>query len=309
MLKYVVIILDDSSVSFCHYKSKGNCRLISYSDLQSALLFAMRENLNVQVIWPDYELNSSYHNLISSVDNVSIASAKSCVKADVTVCSMSDLPSIGIRDTILLKTDIGMLSKNIQIVKESMRNIQRLNIQFEDIEQFSENCIEQYRTILDALSECVMAEYLSGHQIQINILTDRMMLDKMNNCNAGVESLTIAPDGRMYICPAFYYGGENSLGDCVTGYAIPNQQLYKLDHAPICRICDAWHCNRCAWMNKKLTLEVNTPGRQQCIMAHLEREASRKLNHKLSEHGFQLYQEIPEIKSLDPFEIACRKYK
>ena len=79
-----------------------------------------------------------------------------------------------------------MLSKNIQIVKESMRNIQRLNIQFEDIEQFSENCIEQYRTILDALSECVMAEYLSGHQIQINILTDRMMLDKMNNCNAGV---------------------------------------------------------------------------------------------------------------------------
>lgn len=309
MLRYLIIILDDSAPSLCHYDSRKVKRLIPYSDLQSALLFAMRENLNVQVVWPDYELDATYYNLLSTVDYVSISSAKSPVKDGIKVCSIDELSAGVHADTILLKTNIEDLSKNIPIVRESVRNLQRLNIQFEDVEEFSDNSIEEYRSLLHNLSECIISEYLSGHQVQVNILTDRFMLDKMNNCNAGVETLTVAPDGNLYICPAFYFGGSEPLGDCISGYTIKNQQLFKLDHAPICRICDAWHCNRCVWLNKKLTLEVNTPGRQQCIMAHLERETSRMLNQKLSENGFQLYQEIPGIGYLDPFDIACKTYQ
>ncbi|MCM1028918.1 MAG: hypothetical protein NC342_05985 [Pseudoflavonifractor sp.] len=33
-----------------------------------------------------------------------------------------------------------------------------------------------------------------------------MMLDKMNICNAGDESLTLVPDGKLYVCSAFYFG-------------------------------------------------------------------------------------------------------
>lgn len=51
------------------------------------------------------------------------------------------------------------------------------------------------------------------------------------------------------------------------------------------RICDAWHCKRCVWQNKKTTLEVNTPSREQCVLSHIERNATRSLLAKIREIG------------------------
>ena len=161
---------------------------------------------------------------------------------------------------------------------------------------------------MENLNTKIAQEYKGNHYVQVNILTDRMILDTMNNCGAGVESLTIAPDGKFYICPGFYADGFSYVGDVYSGLSINNQQLYKLDHAPICRICDAWHCKRCVWLNKSLTLEVNTPGREQCVMAHIERNASRKLLTKIRELGtFLPDKDIPEINYLDPFEEVIKK--
>ena len=53
------------------------------------------------------------------------------------------------------------------------------------------------------------------------------------------------------------------------------------------------------WLNKETTLEVNTPSRQQCVCAHLERNASRDLIEPLF---IQDMVSIPEIEYLDPFE-------
>lgn len=40
------------------------------------------------------------------------------------------------------------------------------------------------------------------------------MLDRMNNCGAGDTTITLAPDGKFYICPAFYLENqEDALGD------------------------------------------------------------------------------------------------
>ncbi|MDE6296932.1 MAG: CXXX repeat peptide maturase, partial [Muribaculaceae bacterium] len=133
---------------------------------------------------------------------------------------------------------------------------------------------------------------------------DRMVLTEMNNCNAGWESLTLAPNGNLYICPAFYYAGEKPVGTIGQELDIKNPQLFRLDHAPICRNCDAWHCRRCVWLNKRYTLEVNTPGHEQCVMIHLEREATRKLSEKTGFLSKQLLpvEKIIELNYLDPLE-------
>lgn len=68
-----------------------------------------------------------------------------------------------------------------------------------------------------------------------------------------------------------------SIGDLQNGMNIKNSQLYKLDYAPLCRQCDAYQCKRCIWLNRKMTYEVNTPSHEQCVMGHLERNASRNL--------------------------------
>lgn len=132
------------------------------------------------------------------------------------------------------------------------------------------------------------------------------MLEKMNNCGAGDTSVTLAPDGKFYVCPAFYLSADGyAIGDMVNGLEIKNSQLYRLDHAPLCRRCDAWQCKRCIWLNRKTTLEVNTPSHEQCVVAHLERNASRKLLIDIRKHGKFMSgsEDIKEIDYLDPFDV------
>ena len=93
------------------------------------------------------------------------------------------------------------------------------------------------------------------------------------------------------------------MGDLEHGLNIKNQQLYKLEYAPICRRCDAWQCKRCIWLNRKTTLEVNTPSHEQCVLGHLERNASREMLQNIRRHGtFMPDTEINEIDYLDPFD-------
>ena len=186
-----------------------------------------------------------------------------------------------------------------------MAKMQRLNIVLTDIERFTEDDFAKYQKILRYLTDRVCEYYVKGNPVQLNILTDRIMLDKMNNCGAGDISVTLAPNGRFYLCPAFYYENENdSVGDVRHGVNIKNNQLYRLNHAPLCRICDAYQCRRCVWQNRKTTLEVNTPSHEQCVVAHLERNASRNLLADIRKHGsFMPERNIKEITYLDPFKI------
>ena len=98
---------------------------------------------------------------------------------------------------------------------------------------------------------------------------------------------------------------HTSIGDVKHGLDIKNPQLYKLDHAPLCSRCDAYQCKRCIWLNRKMTYEVNTPSHEQCVMAHLERNASRDLLNAIRKYGAFLpeQEEIKEITYLDPFDV------
>lgn len=56
-----------------------------------------------------------------------------------------------------------------------------------------------------------------------------------------------------------------------------------------------------------MTYELNTPSHEQCVIAHIERNASRELLNRIRKHEKILSkQEIKEIDYLDPFEIRDR---
>lgn len=317
MLKYLIIQLDDTSVSFCHYNN-GNTkpRLLSLEALKDALFWSMKENLMVQFVYPDCELPSEYKDAISGIDHADIVSS-SCEDealrklADVVVFDSWDsfgLYPFSAGQAYVVRTTFADLFANEAVIKTALPKVSRLNVVITDPSNLNSETEHNYSRFLGNLNENICQEYRNDHGIQLNILTDRMMLEAMNNCGAGDESLTLAPDGNFYICPGFYIDGSSAVGSVETGLAIKNPQLYRLDHAPICRTCDAWHCKRCVWQNRNATLEVNTPGREQCVMAHLERNASRSLLSKIREIGeFLPDKEIPEIKYLDPFEEIIKK--
>ncbi len=312
MLQYIIILLDDKSVSFCHYdNSMAERTPIGIETLKNAVVWAMKQNLNVQFVYSDNELPEKFARVISSVDHINIM--PSDFNADVTVLEewTNDhflLPENA--DTILvIKASFKGLYEHRKGISNILRKVKRLNIEIKNVEEFRDEDSTEYSTFLDDLSQTIVEEFLKGRAPQLNLLTDRLMLERMNNCDAGVRSITLAPNGKFYICPAFYYENpQDDVGDLTTGPNILNKQLLQLDHAPLCRMCDAFQCKRCVWMNRRLTLDVNTPSHQQCVVAHLERNATRRLQKKMIEKGIVLEDagEIPELEYLDPFNKYCK---
>ena len=130
----------------------------------------------------------------------------------------------------------------------------------------------------------------------------------MNNCNAGYESITLAPDGNLYICPAFYLNGEKSVGDIENGLDIKNPQLYKLNHAPICRICDAYQCRRCIWLNKKdVSRSKHTKSPTMCHGSCRAYSFKKLLEEfRKIDSSFMREIDIPELEYLDPFDKVTK---
>ena len=302
MLQYLIILLDDTSTSFCHYDNNNvKSKLISLEDLKAGIFYAMKQNLMIQFVYPDYELPKEYKEVINTIDHSDIVSSlceDSALKDIADVVVMHDWTAIEkmpFKDEVsyVLRTTKSDLFDRYQLLKSVFGKVIRLNVVITDVESFTDEDFETYKNVLSSLSEEIEKLYVEGRSPQLNLLTDRMMLDKMNNCNAGWENITLAPDGKFYVCPAFYHaqqadGSETSIsevcekgyciGDLRSGLDIKNPQLYRLDHAKLCRNYAACQCKRCIWLDRKTACEVNTPSHERCGVGHLEKKCKVALS-------------------------------
>ena len=326
MLQYLVILLDDTSVSYCHADNPLQERhLMSIETLKRGILFGMKQNLMIQYVFPDHKLPEEYAQVIESIDNIKIY-PHGCKPVtgihegeDTDVEVANTVPEDAGAKNLVLRLSFSETLNNKDLIAKLFTSDSRINLCITDVEQFTDEQIDIYKTLLHEWKSILLRLYQQGLSPQFNLLTDRMMLDKMHNCEAGVSNITLAPNGKFYLCPAFYYDeqtnvdnqmnhrqpiSDNSVGDLDKGLDIPNQQLLKLDHAPLCRNCDAYQCRRCIWLNRKLTWDNNTPSHQQCVMAHIERNSSQDLLNDIRKYGeFMPEIEIERINYLDPFDI------
>lgn len=311
MIQYLIILLDDTSASYCHYaNSRMERRLIPVETLKAGILFGMKENLNIQFVYPDYELPQEYKDVIETIDHTNIAPCTGVTgeEADVLVIDgIAAFSEVSFDETkaYVLRTDRKELFSDYPVIGDILERVARLNVVITDVCKFDDADFERYKSLLSELVAKVENLAVEGKFPQLNLLTDRMLLSQMNNCGAGDTSITLAPDGHFYVCPAFYCSEDGyAVGDINSGLDIKNPQLYRLSHAPLCRNCDAYQCRRCVWLNRKTALEVNTPSHEQCVTAHLERNASRSLLAAIRQHGdFLADKEIKEISYLDPFDV------
>ena len=326
MLQYFVIILDDTSVAYCHASNPLKERnLIPLETLKKGILFGMKQNLMIQYVFPDYALPKEYAEVVESIDNVKIypvgkkpeTGLNDESEANVEVAN--NFPEKSRAKNLVLRMTFSKMLKQKDEIAKLFASGARINLCITDVEQFTDEQIEAYKQVLSEWNAALLNLYKQSQSPQFNLLTDRMMLEKMHNCEAGVSNITLAPNGKFYLCPAFYYdermqvfnqmnhhqpSSDNAVGDLENGLDIHNPQLLRLDHAPLCRNCDAYQCRRCLWLNRKLTWDLNTPSHQQCVMAHLERNASRDLLNGIRKVGeFMPNIDIEGINYLDPFEV------
>lgn len=309
-LQYLVILLDDTSVAYCHADNPlTEHNLMPLDTLRKAIFFGMKQNLMIQYVFPDYELPAEYNEVIESIDHTKIG-------RDIQV--LDEVPEVVTTDNLVLRLTINDFIVRQYDIAALLPNVKRLNICLTDIESYTDAQQEDYKKTLATLNGVLVNLYKSQRHPQVNILTDRLTLTEMHNCEAGIGNITVAPNGKFYLCPAFYYDekmgisnrmnrkikdASRHVGDLDNGLDIPNIQLLYLDHAPLCRICDAYHCNRCIWLNGRLTWDANTPSHQQCVISHLERNAARDLQQQLKAEGLLVGEDIKEITYLDPFDV------
>lgn len=309
MLKYLVILLDDNSVSYCHYQNRNVSKLMSLETLRKGIMFSMKNDLRIQYVLPKTNLSEEYYKYINSMFHDIIAPAEQEKLSDVIVFDgfnkvLSFKGQYNSGKKYIIRTTVEDFFTNSGILKKMFAEDISVNVVFSDVESFTDDKIGKYQNILCDLAVSVKNSISSGHNINTNLLTDRIALDEMNNCGAGDTSITLAPDGKFYPCPGFYYSQHpySEIGDIDKGVNILNGKLFTLECSPLCKRCDAFHCKRCVWLNKRMTYEVNVPSRQQCVMAHIERNASKNLLDEFHKCDLLKRKKIDSINYLDPFD-------
>lgn len=278
--------------------------------LKKVIFFAQKEGWLINFLVGDTPLPKEYVKAIDVINHILITplpypqdNVDDVLVLNDSECQNPDRIPNNLDKNVILRVNRNHLSNLAFFVKSLIGKFRRLNITIENIDLFTEDDFSLYEQQLHLLSQLYINQPNKEIPYEINILSDRLFLQQMNHCDAGVKHITIAPNGNFYICPAFYYEDqENECGDLKTGLQIKNGQLFQLDHAPICRTCDAYHCKRCVWLNKKTTLEVNTPSHEQCVVSHLERNTSLKILERIHQNCGFFDTKIEKIDYLDPFD-------
>ena len=204
----------------------------------------------------------------------------------------------------IFKLDHNHIDKLYNNICKLLNNFKRINVVIDDVERWENQDIKSFEKQLENTRKYLLSKILNNEEVEVNCLTDRLYLDSMNNCDCGEETLTIAPNGKIYYCPAFYFYDESQdIGNIYDGINEKNHQLLKLENSPLCIKCDAYQCDRCKFLNYKLTEEINVPSKNQCVINHIEREQSRQLQQDLIKYDrTENMNFIRKINYLDPIE-------
>jgi CXXX repeat peptide maturase len=320
LIKYLIILLEDNANSFCYFncnnKSKNN--LIDIDILSKIPKLVDKNNLFVNLLYGTKKIPANYQKIIDKINHIKYipinSPSNNQYEGNILLLNTENINLINnLKDNnnnlnIIFRIKKNELKKLYNIFNSLLGKFKRFNITLLDIPEYKENDFDIYKEQLKKIGNVLIKEYKNAKPIEFNVISDRIFLNKMNNCNAGIDHITLATNGKFYICPGFYYDDPNdSIGDLKKGINIKNNQLLELENAPICKICDAYHCKRCIWLNKKTTLEINTPSHQQCILSHIEREISKNILNELHNtpnfNDFNNINPIPEIDYNDPLDI------
>lgn len=312
MIQHLIILLDDLSPSFCYYSNPSkSSKIISISELEKAADFCSKNGLYVSIVYGHQPLPKEYSQLLNKLPHSKIGpwNANKSDNNSLTVINLEDLTHLRqqkkIAKNVAIKIPLNKIENIRNYVGAIVGRCNRLNVIIEGLEYVENRHYEIVRNEINSLRD-ELIKAITNKQTEVNFITDLWLLSNMNNCNAGINHITLAPNGKFYICPGFYYSNErDSIGDVNNGIDIINRQLLEISHAPICKNCDVYHCKRCVYLNKSTTLEINTPSIQQCKISHIERNFSKEILEEVSKVStkFNNIRRIESIAYEDPFEV------
>ncbi len=234
-MKFLVVPIDKTSVSFCYYGNShrgSDPEPIPKEILQRAVEYAKANELTINFLYGRKKPPAAYRSIIESVSHAKI------VPIDLADAYPDSVVVIESRELDRTDSHISLNGRNVIVRLDKKRiprlastvgpllgTFQRLNVCITDMEKITDKELDTYSQQLTAIVPSVADRYRRGDIFELNFLSDRMILDSMKNCEAGCEHLTVGPDGRLYLCPGFLYDNpESAVGSLSDGIRIPNQE-------------------------------------------------------------------------------------
>lgn len=313
-------ILANDTTRHCAYQPKSDSDIrMSVDVFCRGLEYANKHFYTPVLLLPRGEtLTSSETDLLKGQSPVIIhdgSAAQAAMREVVVYDGSAEAPVEGVTSILLLKPD--RIAEISNLVKDILQTNYRVNLILEEMSLFTNEHLEIYEKELTKVADYLVQMEKQGISKEINVLTDRIYLKKMANCNAGVDCFTLAPNGKFYLCPGFYFDAEaNDIGSLETGVDFNYQEHLTLEKSPVCSECDAYHCKRCIYQNRKITREYLVPDRNQCIISHVERRVSKYYAEKMVENNLipgltsaEVEKHYPELDYMDPLDkLIARKY-
>ena len=190
----------------------------------------------------------------------------------------------------------------LKYVKKILEFCDRVNINITGLTKNFD--AQKYKESLMLLKDCLINYYqVYGIIKEVNLITDLCFIKEHNNCKSGDRAFTLAPDGKIYVCSAFYSEQKgNEIGNNVNGITkLGDKRLYKIQNSPLCSICDAYQCLNCIHLNKNTTQEVNVSPSFQCVKGFIEREVARLYQQEMGNAANVNI--IPETKHKEAFGL------
>jgi uncharacterized protein len=294
--KFLLVITKNSIRPHCCYQSSlTNDQEMSEDLFEKAIDFGKKNGYQPIIMhdrWLDFE--PIRQSSLPSDTNIAI-----CTLDEVQRQSKNRSNIISIQFN---KNEIDRLSETIKSLKTS---VCRINLNVEDLPLWKEDDLNRYDVQLGKIADYFIAMRMDRRLFEINALTDPLELNKPCDCDAGLNSITIAPDGNFYICPAFYFDPMHgySVGNISEGITGIGATLLQSGRSHICDGCKAYHCKRCKYLNVRMTGEISCPSKIQCVISHIELRNAKKYQEKLLQFTDERFSTIiDEVVSLDPMD-------
>lgn len=329
MHKQLYFILSDDCVTYCNYKNSNKNIKMSEESMINGLKFARNNFFQPVFVHNENSKEIIYNtldaNLKKEVETSDIIHIRPFTDSLGLFNPDRDIIVLNVQNVLKLTSDLAnciLIVENSEIndldsvVKELLKKVKRINIRIKYDDSFD---LFTYQKVLHNIAQDLFTYFLQDDAREVNILTDRIFLKEMDNCYAGERNFCLAPDDKIYICPAFYYAGKNGVILGEDGKCLGEESMVRYEKSFVCHECDAYQCNRCVFDNKKRTGEYNVPGELQCKKAHIEREETRQLLEKLKENDRCTNKHMDILHYKEPFdffveraenkggELTCRK--
>ena len=264
--KFLYIIIDEGCTPVCNYRKNTQGFSMSTFALEKGLQYAEQEHMIPVFIGNPYAQLSriakkKLHVVISDSFVQDVLDNPIC--EFIPVYNASNLQSPIRSNSCILSINRERLDQIAESIKKLYNYSSRINLKVTDL------CFWDKQDYLIYHSQLCQIDIPLRQRL--NVFSDT---SPQNNggCQAGVTEFTLAPNGKLYHCPGYYYELPNDyICDIeeIDNLRNVDISLHDRSKSPKCQTCHNNHCEQCTLQNALFTGYPNIPAEEYCAIYHI----------------------------------------